>query len=376
MVRKNVSRSKAAILTWCDNNGPANYGQIFQCYAMQRLVKKAGYEPLVIQYRRKTPGDMCKRHFSNRTAWGRFINERYEQYFNLKVVEGGGNLRVKRFKEFIKKYIPLSPPCYTKKMVEEMTKDCGLLVCGSDQIWNPIHFDPIWFLDFGTPEQKRIAYAPSGIFYEKPKFEMYYRKMALLIGRLDKVSVREQVGADILRKYSNKEIEVKEDPTLRLSSQEWDRVAEKRLVEGSYIFCYLLGKMSPYQMILRELRDKYQAEKIVYIPTNVFSDGEYKAYVKCEDAGPAQFLSLIKYAKAVCTDSFHGTVIAMQYGVPFYNVSRMHEGSENVGGRERIDNLLEKRGMAKRWVRNVKDVRQVFADGRKDISGGRDKFRE
>lgn len=375
MRRKKGSKPKAAILTWCDNNGPTNYGQIFQCYAMQHLVKKAGFEPLVVQYRRKDSGDICKYHFSNRTVWGRFINEKYEQYFNWKVVEGEKTLRVIRFKQFIKKYIPLSPPCYTKSMVEEMTKDCRVLICGSDQIWNPIHFDPIWFLDFGMPAQKRIAYAPSGIFYEKPEFEMYYRKMALLIEKLDKVSVREQVGADILRKYVDKEIAVKEDPTLRLNSMEWDRVADKKLVEEPYIFCYLLGRLSPYQVILRELKVQYRAEKVVYIPTNVFADGEYRGCWKYEDAGPAQFLSLIKYAKAVCTDSFHGTLIAMQYGIPFYNVSRIHEGSENVGGRERIDNLLEKRGMAKRWVKNVKEVRKLYTDERKDISCGRDELR-
>lgn len=359
MNKKNKKRPKAAILTWCDNNGPTNYGQIFQCYAMQHLVKEAGYEPVVVQYRKKNSQDMLKHNFSNRTAFGRFLNERYERHYNLKVVEGEETLRVKRFKEFIRKYIPLSPPCYTKRMVEEMTADCKILICGSDQIWNPIHFDPIWFLDFGAATQKRIAYAPSGIFYEKPEFEAYYRKMAPLIEKLDKVSIREQIGADILKKYVDREIEVKEDPTLRLDRSQWDQAAEKRIIEGNYIFCYLLGSLAPYQMVLRELKNKYQSEQIVYIPTNVFSDGELKKYRKCEDAGPAQFLSLVKYAKAVCTDSFHGTIMALQYGVPFYNVRRMHKEAENVGGVERIDNLLEKRGLAKRWVRNARGVREL-----------------
>ena len=48
---------------------------------------------------------------------------------------------------------------------------------------------------------------------------------------------------------------------------------------------------------------------------------------------------------------------------------------ENVGGRERIDNLLEKRGMEKRWVKNVKEVRKLYTDERKDISCGRDELR-
>lgn len=364
-VWKKCNKPKAAILTWCDNNGPTNYGQIFQCYAMQYLVRKAGFESLVIQYRKKGVQDMCLHNFSNRTVLGRFLNEKYERVYNRKVVEGKETLRVKRFKEFIRNYISLSAPCYTKKMVEDMTADCEILICGSDQIWNPIHFDPIWFLDFGTSSQRRIAYAPSGIFYEKPEFEPYYRKMAPLIEKLDKVSVREQVSAEILKKYIDKKIAVKEDPTLRLNRKQWDKVADKKIVEGDYIFCYLLGSLAPHQLILRELQRRYRAEYMVYIPTNVFSDGEFTTYLKCEDAGPAQFLSLVKYAKAVCTDSFHGTIMAMQYGIPFYNVSRLHKEAENVGGRERIDNLLEGRGMEKRWVRNVKELRQKDDLGRR-----------
>ncbi len=244
-------------------------------------------------------------------------------------------------------------------MVEELTADCEVLICGSDQIWNPIHFDPIWFLDFGASDQKRVAYAPSGIFYERTEFEECYKKMAALVEKLDEVSIREKVGANILNKYVDREIEVREDPTLRLSRTQWDLVAGDREVKGGYILCYLLGSLSPYQLILTELKKRYQAEKIVYIPTNVFSDGGFREHLKYEDAGPAQFLSLIKYAKAVCTDSFHGTVMAIQYGIPFYNVRRMHREAKNVGGGERIDNLLEQRGLQKRWVRNVKEVKQL-----------------
>ncbi len=355
-----TDKTKAAILTWCDNNGPTNYGQILQCYAMQYLVRQAGYEPMVVQYRKKDFRDPFRHQLSNRTAFGRFVNERYERYYNLKVIEGKETVRVKRFKEFIKKYIPLSPPCYTKRMVEEMTEDCGLLICGSDQIWNPIYFDPVWFLDFGRQEQKRVAYAPSGIFYERPEFETCYRKMAPLIEKLDKVSVREQIGADILKKYASRDIEVKEDPTLLLNRGQWEQVTAQRIVKEKYIFCYLLGSMSSYQMILREIKKKYRAEKIVYIPTNVFSEGGgFDRYLAYEDAGPSEFLSLIRYAEAVCTDSFHGTVMAVQYEVPFYNVARLHKAARDIGGGERIDNFLEKRGIKKRWVRNVREIRET-----------------
>lgn len=359
-MKKRISnKPKAAILTWCDNNGPTNYGQILQCYAMQYLVKEAGYEPVVVQYRRKNDRDFKKHNYSNKTVLGRMLNERYEKEYNLKVVEGKETPRVRRFKEFIEKYIPLSAPCYTKSMVEDMTKECVLLICGSDQIWNPIWYDPIWFLDFGTEEQKRIAYAPSGVFYERQEFIEIYRKMAPLIEKLDEISVREQIGADILKKYVKREIKVQKDPTLHLDKEQWDQIADKRLVEEEYIFCYTIGSISPYQLILRALKERHRAKKVVYIPSNLMAEKGFREFEKYEDAGPAQFLSLIKYAKAVCTDSFHGTVLAMKYEVPFYNVARVHRGTEAFGGRERIENMLREQGIVGRWIKNVQDVRNL-----------------
>lgn len=357
----NISgRPKAAVLTWCDNNGPTNYGQILQCYAMQYLVRERGYEPIVVQYRRKDDRDTVKHNFSNRNWLGRLLNERYERYYNLKVIEGEETPRVRHFKEFIEKYIPLSPPCYTKEMVEDITEDCEVLICGSDQIWNPIWFDPVWFLDFGTAEQKRIAYAPSGIFYETPELIRHYEQIALLVEKLDWVSVREQVSADILKKYVQREIMVKKDPALCLNKEQWSQVSDERLVEEDYIFCYTIGSISPYQLIFRALKKKYQAEKVVYIPSNMVRERGYLEFEKYEDAGPAQFLSLIKYAKAVCTDSFHGTVMAIQFGVPFYNVSRVQNGAEMFGGRERIENLLDQKGIAQRWVKNVSEIVEKY----------------
>lgn len=156
---------KAAILTWCDNNGPTNYGQILQCYAMQKLVESWGYYPIIVQYRNKDERDFVKHNFFNRNSVGRWLNERYEKAYNIKVIEKEETPRVRAFKNFINENIHLTSPCYTRQAVEYETKDCELLVCGSDQIWNPIWFNPIWFLDFGTKEQKRVAYAPSGIFF-------------------------------------------------------------------------------------------------------------------------------------------------------------------------------------------------------------------
>lgn len=356
-VEKNIETGKmAAILTWCDNNGPTNYGQILQCYAMQNLVDRWGYDSFVVQYRTRDERDFGKRIFSNRTPVGRLLNSHYEQQYNLKIIEKRNTPRVQAFKEFIKKYIRLTPPCYSRKAVEYETKDCSLLVCGSDQIWNPLWVNPIWLLDFGTSSQRRVAYAPSGIFDEDEDSEACYRKMVPLIEKLDVVTVREQLGVDILSKYTDKVIQAAPDPTLLMSSKEWDKVCAEQLVPEDYIFCYVMGSIRPHQLVLRKLLEKYNAKKIVYIPSNLLNEGQLPYFVRFDTAGPAEFISLIKHAKAVCTDSFHGTALSLIYGKQFYTVQRVQVGADKFGGAERTSDLLKRLHMDSRTVRSVKDV--------------------
>lgn len=354
-----MEREKAAILTWCNNNGPTNYGQILQCYAMQKNLERWGFDSFVVQYRRKDYRDIFKHNFSNKTALGRRLNSYFEQKYNIKVIEKEKTKRVELFWDFISRYIRLTAPCYTKEAVEYETKDCKLLVCGSDQIWNPLWVNEVLLLGFGNDKQRRVSYAPSGIFYEDEKSVISYKNMAPYIEKLDVVTVREQCGADILSKYVNKEIKVMPDPTILLSAADWDSAAVERMIEEDYIFCYVMGSIRPYQMVLRELMKRYGVQKIVYIPSNLVSDGKFLWLEQFAEVGPAEFISLIKYAKAVCTDSFHGTVMSVLYGKPFYNVSRKQPGSEKYGGAERIENLLVELEIKTRTVRNVKELRYM-----------------
>ncbi len=321
----------AAILTWCDNNGPTNYGQVLQCYAMQYLARSWGYDPLVVQYPGKDPAAFCA---------------------------GENETRVRRFKDFIREHIALSTPCYSRQAVEDATRDCELLICGSDQIWNPASFDPIFFLDFGALGQRRIAYAPSGIFQDAPQWRETYQKMAPLIEKLDEVSVRERCGREILSRYTDKGIGVKLDPTLSVPVEEWDRLAAPRLIQEDYVFCYSLGELRPWQLVLREIMRRHGIRKTVFIPSNVADPHGYAFTEPCVDAGPAEFLSLVKHASAVCTDSLHGTIFSMLYERPLYNVRRRAENNPWAGN-ERVENLLQEKKLSTKQIKCVRELEET-----------------
>ncbi len=324
-----MKKKKAAILTWCNNNGRSNYGQILQCYAVQKIVESWGYDAFVVLYQRE----------------GYIINENTE--------------RAKSFYRFIEKYIRRSAPCYTKEGIERETREAELLVCGSDQVWNPACFDPVYFLDFGREEQKRIAFAVSGIFEDKAEYKEIYRQMAELVGRFDTVTFREQTGASVLGNYSEKKIKVISDPTLQVDRQLWDEIAVERIEKEDFVFCYFIGSLKPYQLIVREVARMYGVKKILFIPSNEIKEGSLPRFFPINDAGPAEFLSLIKYAKAVCTDSFHGVTMSMVYDIPFFVAPRMQWGKGAYSSMVRIEDLLKERKMESRMVRNVLEVRNI-----------------
>jgi len=344
---------KAGIITWCDNNGPTNYGQILQCYAMQNIFRKLGFDPLIIQYRKKTELDFYRGKFRKH-----FLNEIYEALFNIFAIEKTFNKRIFLFKKFIKENIVLSTPCYDKEDVETVSKSCVVLVCGSDQIWNPVWFDPMYGLDFGSQNQKRIAYAPSGVAMEDDVSIQKYIEMVKHINHIDFVSVRESKSVEILKKYTDKALVAVLDPIFLLEKEEWDKIASKRLIDEPYIFCYVMGSIRSYKLVLKAIKQKYNAKKIVLIPSNLI-ESKLNSALSFTKAGPAEFVSLIKYAEAVCTDSFHGTAMSIKYEKQFYTLKRAHKGTESVTNYLRIDNILNKMCINERCVNSAKEVKGI-----------------
>jgi len=77
-------------------------------------------------------------------------------------------------------------------------------------------------------------------------------------------------------------------------------------------------------------------------------------------AGPGEFISLVKNAKAVCTDSFHGTALSIIYKKQFYTLKRHQKDCEKWANFLRIDNILNKIHIDGRLVKCVKDINNTI----------------
>ena len=332
---------KAAIITWC-SNGKANYGQILQCYAMVRLLRKYDYKAKVIRYR------VLGKNENHAMKYKGIFRRLYETYYELNMENISFVKRKLLFQLFMIRRIPHTIVNYNVSEIEKCTQKFDLLVCGSDQIWNPKAYDPVYYLGFGDVKQKRYALAPSLGITKTTGVEGNLKKAIYYIEKLDKVYVREKKGAEILQCYSDKEINTMLDPTLYIDSKEWDKIAKNRIIQDKYMLCYMLGDLSTNKRKIRAIKEALDINKIVIIATkntnkNVSSFGDVMYNVS-----PEMFLSLIKYAEVVCTDSFHGTAFSIVYNKRFYVTERNVESG--VGNFDRIRNLLEEKNI------NLSDV--------------------
>lgn len=344
-----------AIITWCNKN--INYGQVLQAYAMQRIVKKYGFDPIIINYRK------LEEREDSLLSKNKYIRGLYEWYRGLEKA-GTDYIRTKlKFNKFVHDYVNLSYPCYTKSEIEELVRlqNCRFLVCGSDQIWNPACFDPVYYLDFCNNDKDicRIAYAPSVAEDNiNTRNQHIFIKMTKLINQIDYVSVREEDSAKILRKLTDKTVVSLLDPTFLISKKGWDKIAKKNMCKERYIFCYILGDLKQHRNNIRKLSNKYNTEKVIYL--NTHNNGNYTNEDFLNNIGPREFVTLIKYSEAIYTDSFHGIALSINLNKEFYACKRYNVSAYNK--KSRITNILGIFGLENRYI----DIKGCINDDRLD----------
>lgn len=251
-------------------------------------------------------------------------------------------LREKNFSEF-NKYIKYSKQSLFSKEQEINKTMSGLysyFIVGSDQIWNPEFAGfGYYFLDFVKERKKKIAYAAS-IGLSKVD-EDYAIKMKKYLSDFNYISVREDAANEMLTKLTGrKDIKTLIDPTLLLTSEEWEKVMKKpKIYKGEkYILLYFLGELNENRRRKIEVLAKKEGCKIIEILNP--NDPYYTS-------GPAEFLFLEKNAKYIFTDSFHSSVFSVIFNVPFVIFDREENGMGKMNSR--IDTLVSTLKLKDRW---------------------------
>ena len=349
---------KIALLTWITYE---NYGTFLQWYAICSVLKNLGYAVDSIQYfPRETANSQIvpNKKTSFLTYCAKYC---FQEIFHTNVRPLSYEQQRERhaqFECFRNKHFSLTKPCYTSSQLFTLNDDYDYFVCGSDQIWSPLCFDSHYFLDFVWDDKKKIAYAPS-IGTDDINNPFIREKIASLIRRFEYVSIRENAGKRIINELTGQDASVVLDPTLLIDSTEWDTVEDKAYrVPPKYILCYFLGHNEKYWEDVQQL-SKQEKLPLVIIP--VFKKDFSRSQNVPNNVGPAQFLSLVKNASFVCTDSYHGSIFSLLYKKPFAVFSRF-KTKDIRNQNSRIDTFCENFNLNNRRISKRNSLKEVFSN--------------
>jgi len=326
-----------------------NYGGVLQAYALCKFLNSCGHDARQILYLHKVK-PISGSSLTVKEAYQKAIKRINKKIYRKR------NRRIKARMERLfcdfREAVPHTEREYTRADITDTNDIFDAFITGSDQVWNPIWYDPAYFLDFVGADTTKISYAASmGVGSLDNEQEKVFEKH---LAKFQGVSVRENSAASVLAPLANQIVNESVDPTLLLSMDDWDEIAAERKVQERYVFLYALGD----DIRIRKLAEQFAKRKglkLVMIPDLL---GAYRRKDRrinaqqIDDATPQDFISLIKHADYIFTDSFHACVFSLLYQREFFAFQRV--GSLKMGSR--IQNLIDMFGCGQRFCTDKKQM--------------------
>lgn len=344
-----MKKIKLGIITHYYKNN--NYGGVLQAYALCKKLKDLGVDAYQISYR------MCDKNIAYRSICIKtlvYCRRIIRECFNY-VPHFSAQLKIKKRLHKINNFrnsIPHTKKTYDLKSVSRCN-DFDAYIVGSDQVWNPAWIDDAFLLNF-IHQKRKFSYAASiGV----DKLDSADReKFQLALKDYSSISVREEEAVELLTQLTEKNVELVLDPTLLLTGEEWSKLCERRCPQEEYVFCYFLGE----QENQRKLAEAFAKEKGCQLLSVPYLGGRYRKVdknfnsVKIYDVSPGRFISLIKNAKYVFTDSFHASVFSHIFHKDFFvflpgeiksTGCRLYTLTDMFATRERVCDTVEKKNI-------------------------------
>lgn len=331
-----------------------NYGTKLQAYAVQQTISNYGATE-VIDYRPSLFNKLIhKPETMKNSRYLDFSPTTTDQKVDTALLAARQSA-IARFND----RLTLSKPLCNLPSLSRHARNYECTVCGSDQIWSPVNLSRhVFMLEFAPRGVRKVAFSPSfGIESLPDSLKPTYRRR---IANLDHISVREESGLAILSDLGFDDARHTLDPTLVLNAEDWERIAEppsqSSMPPEPYLFCYFLGNRSLPRQVARQVA-RQKGLSIVNLP-------HFKGYVTADagladadlyDVSVENFLWLLRHASAVCTDSFHGTAFAIQFGKDLYYCPR-HEQASLSATNGRAISLLARLGLEGRAAYSLDDV--------------------
>ncbi len=309
-----------------------NYGSILQSFALQYYLQKLGHNTEIICYKKTNYINQAKRllYFpllkaTIKCKWKNFYCKYFKRDIYYKILV----TREEAFTKFAKENFYYSRTYVGRKDLILGTKDYDCFVLSSDQVWNPMNIGGDFFTMTFVPDNiKKIAYAPSFGVSSIPNYQR--KDTAKYLKRIDYISVREVDGVRIVYDLTGRIVEQVVDPTILAGLELWNEVKGETIIKDNYILCYFISTNYEYREFAKQLAKKtgYKLLVIPHVDEFVSADDGFGDIVP-DYVGPLEFVSLIRGARYVCTDSFHASVFSVLFEITFFTFLRYSEESDD-----------------------------------------------
>lgn len=310
-----------------------NYGSALQTWALLRAIKSLGYDSLLIDY---CPDVLAHKNPLNplATMWDQDEVSRLNCQLSLPAIEKN----YYKFDLFYRSVCPISKNRYTRDNISEvlMNEDVNGFVVGSDTVFCIDEFkgfDDGYYANYPVMKGNSVSYAAS--FGDSHFNETTYKMLDERLQNFKAIGIREYGMLDYVKSHSEVPCARTIDPTLLMTSDDYDEIASKRQLEEPYLL-YYTRRYNPLMEAYAERIAKDRGLKFVDI--SIRATNAEKGHIMRYDAGVEEFLSLVKYSSFVVTNSFHGLIFAVQYRRPLAVFLREQAGNK-------INELLELFGM-------------------------------
>jgi len=341
-----------------------NYGTFLQAFATQAVIRNLGYETEILNIdsvisdvRRSRKKYFLKQILnlpelkSYRNTFAAIIAKRLNRKYRLYITS-----RENCFKAFGEKYFDIGKQFTSWSDLSHHCEDFSSIIVGSDQLWRPANIAGNFYtLNFVPESVNKVSYATSFGINEIRKNQKEICK--LFLNRIQYLSCREESGARIIHELTGRNAVVVADPTLLLSKNEWDRyVSNTPIIQGDYIFVYLLASNKTARHFVKNLADSSSCKIIGVLHGAGYINGDDRFVDYAPDnIGPFEFLNLIKYAKYICTDSFHGCVFSLLFEKNFFAFKRFSD-KDKMSTNTRVTDLLTKFNLCDRLVEDYNSI--------------------
>lgn len=330
---------KVAVIT---RHAITNYGSLLQAKATQQIIEDLGHECEIIDYVRED--ESYRQHektlLKRKSEWN---NNPIKKILYLALRQPESILAGKRFEKEQKEFLCLTQRYNSPEALTQNPPKADVYMTGSDQVWGPVEdgsYDSSYCLSF--TDMKKIAYAASfGHTEMSSEKEQYFEEW---LSKYDHIAVREDSAVKILNDLGINATQVL-DPTLLLDANYWSQYL-KPIKHKKYVLVYQLHNDKKLgQYALKVAREK--GLPLIRISASFHQITREGNFVWCPNIG--EFLSYVKNAECMITDSFHGTAFAINFNTPFVEVlPNNNTGTRNVS-------ILKLTGLSDRILRNFDD---------------------